>query len=347
MSKLANNSRDYGIDLTKVVAIFSVLLIHSCSMFGAYSAPLSSFDWYSGVFWGGVCRAGVPLFFMCSGALMLDPGRDYSIKKLWTKNILRILIAALVWGFIYKLYHLIAGGAISAATLFSALEEVLLFKTDFHFYFLQIILLVYAFLPLTRAFVKAADKRLLQYAIFIWAALGIVYPTVAGFWPFKLLSGIPKQWLMNMSYAAIGYGLLGFYLKTYPLKKSADIWLALGGLAFVLGGTVFMSLRRGALYSGFMEGMTLGVCLMAAGIFGLCGKAAPRSRRLVSIISKASFCIYLSHILFLYIFQKWGLTGNFLPTALTMPLIALALFLPSFALYVILSKIPLVRRWLI
>lgn len=131
------------IDLIKVVAIIGVVAIHTCS--GGFQAPLMSFDWLSAVFWRCLTSASVPLFFMCSGATLLRPEKDLPIKRLYSKNMLRIVVALFAWALLYKLFHLMASGALSGAGLFQAVKELLLFNHEFHLYYLHIIIIVYAF----------------------------------------------------------------------------------------------------------------------------------------------------------------------------------------------------------
>ena len=73
------DKRDRSIDLLKTLAIFGVLTIHTCTL--GYQHPVGSFSWLSTVFWGSVVRASVPIFLMCSGALLLHP--DHALPLLW------------------------------------------------------------------------------------------------------------------------------------------------------------------------------------------------------------------------------------------------------------------------
>lgn len=116
MSELAKRERDYGIDLIKVFAIIGVVMIHTCTT-GYSGNSILSFDWISSIFWGSVSRASVPLFFMCSGALLLDPSRELTLRKLYTKNVLRIVVSMLVWASFYKVFHLAVGKALTVANL--------------------------------------------------------------------------------------------------------------------------------------------------------------------------------------------------------------------------------------
>ena len=338
-----------GIDLLKAIAIFGVVIIHTCG--AGYSNPISSFDWLSSVFWGSIARASVPIFFMCSGALLLNPKKELSIHRLYTKNLLRIVLSMCIWALVYRAYHLIVAGTYSLHDIFQAIKEVLLFKQEFHLYFLHIMVIVYVFLPITRVITKHSTKKELRYSLAVWFLLGIVYPTVRPFWPVTLLSGIPVQWMLNMTYAAIGYGLLGYYLSQHLISlKRSVLFLAIGFLG-VFGGTIFMSMRTETLYQNFLEGMSVGVALLAIGIFGLCynlkSSIGKKTAQVISKLSKASFCIYLVHVLWLYFFDFLGISVNGFPCLISIPLISCLNLALSYCTFLLLSKIPLIRRWLI
>ncbi len=336
--------RDVQIDLLKSLAIVLVIVVHTCF----YWDPVGSGQWVQSLLLGSLARPAVPLFLMCSGALLLRPEKPLPLKRLLLHNVLRLAAAMLFWAMAYKLWWLIQSG-FSAAGLWESVKEVLLFRQEFHLYYIHIMLLVYLLLPVVRIFVKAASERQLWYALGFWWLFGILYPTLLPFWPFSLLTGFPLQWKLNMTYAAAGYGLLGYTLRRHPLPRGVSAALFAGGFAFVFGGTLLFSLRRGALYEDFFEGMSVGVCCMAAGIFCLAARARP-SERLCSVLSwgsRASFCIYLVHVFFLYLFQGWGYRELALPRLLLIPLVGAAICLLSAGVYWLLSKIPVVNRWLI
>lgn len=341
--------RDIGIDFLKAIAIFGVIIIHTCS--AGYSNPIPSFNWLSSVFFGSVVRASVPIFFMCSGALLLTPEKELPLSRLYTKNLLKIVLSMFIWALGYKAYHLIVAGTYSMHDIFQAFKEVLLFKQEFHLYFLQIMVVVYVFLPVTRIITKHAAKKELKYALAVWFLLGIVYPTVKPFWPVTLLSGIPVQWMINMTYAAIGYGLLGYYLSQYLISLKWSILFLVVGFLGVYGGTVFMSVRTETLYQNFLEGMSVCVALLAIGVFGLCynlkSSIGGKTATVISKLSKTSFCIYLVHVFWLYFFNFLGISVNGFPCLLSIPLISCLNLALSYCTFLFLSKIPLIRNWLI
>lgn len=348
--KTALGKRSFDIDLIKTVAIIGVVFIHTCIV--GYSNAVGSFDWLASLFWGSITRASVPLFFMCSGALLLDPDRELTVRKLYSKNVLRILAALLFWAMAYKCFHLAMEGNMTVGGLVQAVKQVVLFSHESHLYYLHILLLVYAFLPVTRVFTKNASRRQLRYLLVLWFLLGILYPTVRPFWPFTLLQGIPVQWMMNMTYAAIGYGILGYVLKKRPFATIVPgTAFLVAGFAMVFFGTWAMSSKSGELYQHFLEGMSVGVCVLAVGIFSLCVSAefrpSERAAAMVAFCAKASFCIFLVHVFFIDCFAALGFTVRILPCAASIPLVVAVNLLCSGMVYVALSHIPVVKKWLI
>ena len=342
--------RDEKIDLVKTAAIWNVVLCHvAAAPFSGGTVGTAS--WYAALFWTSLAHACVPLFFMASGALLLRPEKELTLKKLYTRNLPRILAALLFWALCYKLVSLKLMDSLTLPDVMVAVKHLLLFHHEEHFYYLHIMLLAYAALPVTRLIARHAGKRLMEYALALWFLLGILYPTVRTFWPFTLLSGIPVQWRMNMTYASIGYMLLGYYLSVHHSRPSRG----LSGLALLAGflltfwGTCFASQAAGRPDGHFLEGMGVPVFLTVLGTWGLCRAASlsPGAGKLAAFLSRASFCIYLTHIFVLQAFARWGLRAIDGPVLLTAPVISGLIIGCCCVGYMALSRVPIVRRWLI
>lgn len=342
--------RDQKIDVVKTVAIWCVVLCH------AAAAPFSggtvgTTSWYSALLWTSLAHACVPLFFMASGALLLKPEKELTFKKLYTKNLPRILAALFFWALCYKLVSLKLMNSLTLPDVIDAMKHLLLFHHEEHFYYLHITLLAYAALPIIRLFTRYADRRLMNYTLALWFLLGILYPTVRTFWPFTLLSGIPVQWRMNMTYASIGYMLLGHYLSVYHPRPNRGISAAVLSAGFLLTfwGTCLMSKLAGRPDDHFLEGMGVCIFLIVLGTWGLCQTVclSQTARKLAGFTSRASFCVYLTHIFFLQTFARWGLRAIDGPVLLTVPLVSGLVVCCCCAVYIVLSRVPFVRRWLI
>ncbi|MEG2570775.1 MAG: acyltransferase family protein, partial [Clostridia bacterium] len=304
--------RDGAIDAVKALAIVGVLCIHASAP-GFSQFAVGSFSWYVSLFWGTVLRAAVPLFFMCSGALLLHPDKKIPIKSVYTKYLLRIVLALVFWAAAYEIFDIIlklrAAGTVSWNDFCVAFKNLVFFKHHFHLYYLHIMIIVYIFLPITRIVVKGATKRQLQYALILWAVFGILYPFARTYYPFNMLSGIPAQFTINLTYAAIGYGVLGYYLKKYPMSSRASL-LYFVGFLLAFCGTAVSSIIAGKPVTTYLEGMSPGVALMAAGIY-IGAIALFKNRRAGTALKKialASFCIYLVHDFFNIALRGLGFT---------------------------------------
>ncbi len=342
--------RDRTIDLIKSVAIWDVVLSHVAA--GPFSGgTVGSGQWLSALFCASLTHASVSLFLMASGALLLPPERELSLKKLYLHYFPRSLAALFFWAACYKLVYLTLMDSLTPWDLTAAAKNLLLFRHEEHLYYLHIMLLVYAFLPVTRLIARFADRRLLEYALSFWFLLGILYPTVRTFWPFTLLGGIPVQWRMNMAYASIGYTLLGHYLAAYHPRprRSVCLLILLSGFLLTYGGTWTASRKTGAPEAHFLEGMSVGIFLVALGAWGLCRTVSLPERlgQLATDLSRASFCVYLTHVFFLQAFARHGLRAAEGPVLLTVPIISAMILVCCCGLYMLLSRIPGVRKWLV
>lgn len=341
------DKRLYGIDLIKSIAVLFVIVIHISSQ--VFSEQASHFELLAGILWESAARAAVPLFFMCSGVLLLYRQKAIPVSRLYSRYIPRIMLAAFIWDFIYKLYHLEANGSLCFENIKKAAADTALFDHEFHLYYLHIMLIVYIILPALKTITDNAAEPLLRYLIFVWFAFAVAYPTLKGCFPLNRLKGIPLQWSINMTYGSAGYLLLGYYLKKYPLNKRLAVLLAAAGFTFTFAGTCTATYLKGALYSGFMEGMSIGVCLYAAGLFALLlrmpepGKAAAG---VISYTARSSFFVYLFHMLLIYTMRERGADVHILPIPFSVPLLSVSVLAISLTVCYAAQRLcyPLRRR---
>lgn len=80
------------VDLAKCFAIIGVLLIHASGE-GLFYLGIGSRPWMQSLFWGSISRFAVPLFFLCSGALLLGDARKVTTRHVWTRSIPHMLAA--------------------------------------------------------------------------------------------------------------------------------------------------------------------------------------------------------------------------------------------------------------
>ena len=342
--------RNLPVDCAKSLAISFVLLIHA-SADVLRSDTVGSLYWLEGLFWNSLSRGAVPLFLLCSGVLFLDPDRPVTARHIWRRNIPHLLLALVFWALAYQLAPYVTRGLPRADELRESFLTLLRGGQEGHLYFLTIMLLVYAALPVTHAFCIRADEKTLRYALIFWLVTGVLLPTAKSLGLFRGMQGIVLQWPLPLAWACIGCTALGGALDRRPLRARSAACMAVGGWLVCFAGTWLLSRHAGALQTQLLEGLSPGPCMMAAGLFSLCAQKAGRLRaagvRLVRTLSCASFGIYLVHLFVLRLLYRCGLSAGLCRPILSIPLLAALCGAGSFAIWLPLSHIPWARRWLL
>ena len=350
--------RDIPADVLKCICCICVVVIHSSSR-PITELNVHSFDWYCALFYGSLCRFAVPIFFMVTGALLLDPAKKMTLKKIYVNYFLRMLGCLLFWSLMYEFYFLIAYvilyGTYTPNWLGQSLGKVLTFNHHFHLYYLQILLLFYAMLPVVRAFVVGADRKTLRYTLIVWFILGVCFPFLRLFEPFASLDGIPAQYPIQMAYSSLGYGLLGYYIKTCKLEKRHEKWFI---LTFVLGflgifvPTIIVSHIQGSCFNALFESFTPPTTALVIGIYGWAlirfrDKTEADCPSIVKF-SKMSFCVYLTHHFFvMFLREVFKYTYYCWFPLVNVPLQTVFVLVCCTVTYIILKRIPWVNRVLI
>ena len=197
--------------------------------------------------WGSASRFAVPLFFLCSGALLLGDARKVTTRHVWTRSIPHMLAALFFWALLYRLVPVLRQGTMEKTELLRAISDVFCWRHEQHLYYLHILLLVYAALPVTRAFAAKADEKTVRYALALWGITGVFFPTLRALGLFSRIEGIPKQWALNLAWASIGCTVLGWFLRKHPMRVGASIGCFVSGFFLCFAGTALLSMKAGKL----------------------------------------------------------------------------------------------------
>ena len=353
MSKTATGGRLAYADLLRVTAMLAVIVLHLAgSQLG--NVPVGSVEFHVLNAYGGLTHWCVPVFVMLSGMFLLDPKHNLSPSKLVFGHILRLAVALLVWGTAYALEAQIRVSGLSWQSLWTAFYQVLLGKTQFHLWFLYMMIGLYLITPILRAFVRGASRGDFHWFFLLVFLFASVLPTLLRLRPSQTI----RLWVNNLDIhlvlGYVGYYVLGYYLKNYTLNRAAEYLIyilgALGAAATV-GGTAWLSQRRGELIQTLYNYDSSNIVFMSVAVFVffryVLGISEERSRRQrISGVAKVSFGVYLVHVFFLIALDRLNITVLSFPTALAVPLLTVAVFLCSFAVAWLISKIPLVGRYL-
>lgn len=343
------SGRSGSIDLTKCMATCAVLLIH-CSANRYQLFTVGSLDWLTVLFWNGACKWAVPVFLMCSGALMNDPQRELPLNRLFSRYLLRLVASLSVWAALYECLRILIlrGSAPLSELLWAAGKNWFTGNTYYHLYYFYFAIGLYLALPLTRLITRWASKQELRYLLLLWLFFGSVLPCLQYFLPFRLTGPSLLRFILSPVFASAGLGLLGWYLHQKPAGRLLpSLLLFLAGFAALFFFTWQHSDAEKNLNIILLDGFSPAAILMGVAVFRIAqtlaeGRSLPS---FISFLSRGSFCVYLIHPFFQLVTRErfW----EALPPLWGTPLQAALLLVLSLAAYWVLRKIPLVSRWLI
>ena len=96
--------REIWPDIIRIVAVFAVIVLHT-GVEHFYRIDTRSATWQGCNLYESLVRFCVPVFIMVSGRFLLDPDREYTLKKLYGVKILRLATAYLFWSAFYVLAY--------------------------------------------------------------------------------------------------------------------------------------------------------------------------------------------------------------------------------------------------
>lgn len=347
-----DRQRVCGFDFLRVISIFFVIVIHITSVGLSFHEPTTG-AYLANSLINSISRWAVPAFFMVSGALFLDPRKELSIKKLYTRNILRIAICIVVWGFFYSLLDQLIYGTISAKSLLVAVYGIITGNTGYHLWFLYTLIMLYIATPLFRLITCHASKRQLEYALVVWIIFSLIAGQINSFAAEVRFDGALSQYVPFVITGYGGYFLLGHYLAMYPLKGTAKriyiyIYIfAIVSVCVICGGK-YVLLTAFKMANNFIE-MPLGLfsCLIAVAVFTVSQNisVSDTDARALSFLGQRTFGIYLIHVFFIsLLYHILGLRPDYCQPVLAILISSTGVFAASLLTSWIMSKIPLLRR---
>jgi len=343
-------------DLLRIFAVIAVIVIHLSYNYLS-SVNVHTSTWMVLNVYNGLLQWVVPVFVMLSGMFMLDPKRGLPYSKLFFHNILHIVICLAFWGGVYAIVgYVSAGGRFTWWGLWNAILNALKGNTHYHLWFLYIVIGLYLVTPVLRAFVRGAGRRDLHYFFLLCFLFASLLPMAFRLWP-GYTAGL-KLWYdqlkLHLVMGYVGYYVAGYYLKEYTISRLAEaLWYVVGviGAIVTVWGTASWSRGAGAFTDFFYGYTTPNVAVYAVAIVVLfryvLGVSDERSRRQrLSRAARISLGVFLVHELFLMLLRYCSITVLSFTTVAAIPLLTALVFLLSYALAWLLSKIPFLGWWL-
>lgn len=291
----------------------------------------------------------IPMFAMLSGAFLLDPKKSVRLRDIFLRYILRVVIALIVWGVIYALLDC---KEFSWTQIKQALINVLWADSKYHLWFLFVMIGLYLVTPILRAFIRGASRGDLHWFFLLVFVFAVLVPAAEMLFPGKF-SSLLLVWAgkldIHLVLGYVGYYVAGYYLKNYTLNRVAEFFIYILGILGVAGGV--WGVQKGVSSSILLDEFTPHVVFMTLAVFVLfryvLGISDERSRRQrLGGVSRITFGIYLIHPLFFMVLDWLEISTLSFTPILSVPVLGGAVFFCSFLVAWLLSKIPLIGRWI-
>lgn len=339
--------RQWYLDLLRVISIAAVVVIHTAAQYWS-SLPVESYDWCVANVFDGAVRWAVPVFVMISGALFLDPKREQPVKKLYSKNVLRILTIILFWGLVYALLHK-PPADLSFSSLYAFFKVWVL--GHYHMWFLYMIAGLYIMVPVLRCITASAQAT--RYFLVVAFVVNSVVPFLTSFGHLSLFSSLLAKMMFEMPIGYSFYFVLGYWLSAKELTRAQYRWALLGGLVGVAGTIALtwgLSVAAGEGVQTFYNYLSLPVCLASVGVF-VCGKRCKkgicnpkREHPALMLLSSSTLGVYMIHIIVLDQLMKLGIDSMAFNPVLAIPVTAIIAIVASFVLAALMTKIPFFNK---
>ncbi|MFY9380077.1 MAG: acyltransferase family protein [Acutalibacteraceae bacterium] len=291
-------TRKNYIDMLNIIACFAVVCLH-CS--GAVFNFSVSKLWFCSITIQSIFHWAVPIFFMISGATLLNYRDKYTTKEFFKRRALKVFIPFIFWTIFYAFnknnFRLVGG-------IKYWLEVFLNNRASNILWFLYSIMSIYLCIPILSLITKEENKNIVLYYIILCFTNVSLIPLFV-----KLTNVEVTQMLIPpITFEYTGYVLLGWYLSRFELsQKSRYRFYFLGVISvfMMIFGTFYLSKDSYQLDLFVMRYFSFSCLFMSIAVFVFAKYSSfielcflkNKTKNIIRTMSSLSFGIYLIHIL--------------------------------------------------
>ena len=345
MQKICEERKNY-IDFLKVISIILVVFNHTGN------AGYLAFQWQDNILlqiielsFSIFCKIAVPIFFMCSGVLLL--GKEESIVVLLKKRIIKIVFVILVFEIIYYVFLSVCNGSkMDLAWILKTIYSSTTFSFSGSYWFLYSYLAFLIMLPIFRIIANYLNKDIVIYIF-------VLYTVFRGVLPILEIAFNLEKIAISVPFATsqvFFYPLIGFYIEKNDIsfrrnRKLAIVTIIMMSASVLLNMAVlFLTLKEGIFLESYMTilngYLVVFIFILVREIFCKIN-ILHKLRKIFQEISSCTFGIYLLHgFVFAIIGPNRMYTGvEYVDAWITVCFVLLVTFLTTY----ILRRLPIVK----
>ncbi len=301
-----------------------------------------------------ICRLGVPLFLMLTGALILN--KKFETKSdiigFYKKNLFNLVLVVLIWNFIYYIFDVLYNNNIFNI---KELIYILLFMKKSampHMWYMPMIIGMYLALPFLSAVVKKYDFESVIVPLLVSVIFFYLIPnfkTFLNFWGYKAYY---INSILDLSFFGGVYGLyivMGYYIYNKKIfekisKKTLSFVVILGLIISCIFQIIgYLNESKYIIYYNF-----IGILVSSIFLFEILRRHEKCNNKIIKNkamkISKFTLGIYFIHRPLLFIFKKyWVLKFN---SCINIFIYYLCSLIVSYSLVLVFSKFGIFKKYL-
>ena len=348
-----NPKRILYFDYLRMIAMFAVIILHVSAQ-NLRAVDIASPAWITFNVYDSLTRWSVPVFVMISGSLFLN--KKQPLKKLYKKNILKLLIIIILWTLIYNSWR-----ALLSNNHFTITDFLLNLATEpYYLWFLYMLIGLYIIFPILQQLIK--NKKKTQYFLILSFIFAFCIPELLEIISLKsnliaeVINGKIEMMRIFMVLGFTSYFILGYYLHNHTIKRKTEILIYVAGITgalFTIIATTLSSYFKGELITIFYENLTINVAAMSVAVFvffknHLNHTISSKRYKILQLFSRCSLGVYLIHVPILEtldsIFKINSLSFNPL---FSIPALTILILFISYVISIALFKLPLIGKWIV
>lgn len=373
-----SDNRIVWLDVIRCVAMIMVIGVHCIDPF-YISPTMRAIPEYThwAAIYGSLLRPSVPLFVMMTGLLLL-PVKKQPLGKFYKKRIYRVLFPFLIWSVLYSMFLWVTGvlglpkeiigdffcytQGQESQSLIDSLKDVAMIPFNFshkenHMWYIYLLIGLYLYMPFFSAWIENADRKTKRAFLLIWI-ISLFIPYLKEYVANCLFerSGYVfgtdtwNEFGLFYYFAGFnGYLLLGHYVKKgndWSLMKTFILCILMFAVGYYITYTGFSTTASNPNATEtemelFFTFCSPNVLLMTLATFLLLQKVVITNSTVIKVLANMTQCgfgIYMVH--YFVVGPFFLLIGpSSLPIPLQVPLMAICIFLCSWAFTALIYKL--------
>lgn len=373
-----SDNRIVWLDVIRCVAMIMVIGVHCIDPF-YISPTMRAIPEYThwAAIYGSLLRPSVPLFVMMTGLLLL-PVKKQPLGKFYKKRIYRVLFPFLIWSVLYSMFPWVTGvlglpkeiignffcytQGQESQSLIDSLKDVAMIPFNFshkenHMWYIYLLIGLYLYMPFFSAWIENADRKTKRAFLLIWI-ISLFIPYLKEYVANCLFerSGYVfgtdtwNEFGLFYYFAGFnGYLLLGHYVKKgndWSLMKTFILCILMFAVGYYITYTGFSTTASNPNATEtemelFFTFCSPNVLLMTLATFLLLQKVVITNSTVIKVLANMTQCgfgIYMVH--YFVVGPFFLLIGpSSLPIPLQVPLMAICIFLCSWAFTALIYKL--------